>query len=78
MSARYVGIKIGKTTKEVYDIWEDMGLVVRDKWGDWGLTDAGRSIGGKMSKSNYRPVPTFDLNVVEEKMNEFCNKNPEE
>lgn len=50
-----------------------MGVVIKDKSGDWILTKYGRSIGGKMSKSNYCPVPTFKFEIIEKKMIDFYN-----
>ena len=73
-SARFVGQAIGMSTEWVYGLWKDMGLVIKDKFGDWALTDIGRSIGGRMSKSNHLPVPTFDFETIEKKMIDFCNK----
>lgn len=73
MSARFVGNKVGMDTKWVYDLWEKMGVVIKDKFGDWILTKYGRSIGGKMSKSNYCPVPTFKFEIIEKKMIDFYN-----
>lgn len=75
MSARYVGKKVGMSTEWVYSLWKDMGLVVKDKFGDWALTESGRKIGGNMSKSSHCPVPTFDFDVVEKKMIDFWNKH---
>ncbi len=75
-SARFIAdMLINYTTKDVYEIWKDMGLVIKDKFGDWVLTDMGRSIGGKMSSSNRLSVPTFDADFIIEKMIEFCKKN---
>lgn len=71
MSARFVGKIIGLGTDEVYETWERMGLIYMGQYGDWLLTDAGRSVGGQMSKSNYCPVPTFDFEVIEKIMMEF-------
>ena len=75
MSARYVAIKVGQSVAWVYEMWKDMGLVVKDKFGDWALTEAGRSIGGRMSKSNHLPVPTFDFDTIEKMMIDFYNKH---
>lgn len=50
MSARFVGKKVGMSTEWVYDMWKDMGLVIKDKFGDWALTEAGRSIGERCQK----------------------------
>ena len=44
MSARFVGRAVGMSTKWVYGMWKDMGLVVKDKFGDWALTAAGHNI----------------------------------
>lgn len=68
MSARFFGIEMGLSTDSVYEMWQKMGFVIKDKFGEWALTDAGRNIGGRMSKSNYCPVPTFDFDVIEKKM----------
>lgn len=65
MSARYIGIKLGISTEGIYEILKDIGYVFVDKFGDWALTDLGRANGGRMSKNNYRPVPTFDFDVIE-------------
>ena len=75
MSARFVGKAIGTSAEWVYGMWKDMGLVIKDKFGDWALTEAGRSIGGRMSKSNYSPVPTFDFEVIEKLMIDFYKKH---
>ena len=75
MSARFFGIEVGMGTEWVYDMWKDMGLVIKDKFGDWALTEAGRSIGGRLSKSNHSPVPTFDFEVLEKMMIDFYNKH---
>ncbi|MBE6747062.1 MAG: hypothetical protein E7558_06390 [Ruminococcaceae bacterium] len=75
MSARFVGNVVGKSAKWVYALWEEMGIVTKDKLGDWILTDAGKEIGGKMSRNNYCPVPTFDFEVIEKLMIDFYNKH---
>lgn len=75
MSARYVATKVGQSTPWVYEMWKNMGLVIKDKFGDWTLTEAGRSIGGRMSKSNYKSVPTFDFEVIEQMMIDFYKKH---
>lgn len=54
-------------TKDVYQIWNDMGLVTKDKFGDWILTGLGRSLGGKMSEGLKLSVPTFDADFIIEK-----------
>lgn len=75
MSARFVAKElIGYTTAAVYEIWKDMGLVIKDKWGDWVLTDYGRSVGGRMSKGTRLSVPTFDVDQVIDMMIEFYKK----
>ena len=73
LAARYVGKRIGMSTEWVYDIWMKMGLVVKDKFGDWELTELGKLNGGRMSKSNY-PVPTFEFKDIEKLMIDFYNK----
>ena len=74
MSARYVGRAVGMSSQWVYDMWSKMGLVVKDKFGDWVLTEAGRQIGGKMSKGSHLAVPTFDFSAIEKLMVDFYNK----
>lgn len=75
MSARYIAKElIGYTAADVYDLWYDMGLVIKDKFGDWALTELGRSIGGRMSKSDRLPVPTFDSDKVIDMMIDFYNE----
>lgn len=74
-SARFVGRAVGMSTKWVYGMWKDMGLVVKDKFGDWALTAAGHNIGGRISKSNHCPVPTFDFEVIEQMIIDFYNKH---
>jgi len=74
MSARFVATKIGKSTSWVYGLWKEMGLVMLDGYGDWCLTEAGREIGGRMSKGNQFSVPTFDFEKIEELMIEFYKK----
>lgn len=75
LSARFVGNKVGKSTEWVYDMWKDMGLIIKDNFGDWVLTEAGKSIGGKMSKSSCHPVPTFDFEVIETMMIDFYSEH---
>lgn len=75
-SARFIAEMLcNYTTKDVYEIWKDMGLIVKDKFGDWILTDLGKTIGGRMSKGNRLSVPTFDADLIINKMIEFCEKN---
>lgn len=52
-----------------------MGLVIKNKFGDWALTDLGGSFGGKMSKSDRLLVPTFDADKVIDMMINFCIKH---
>lgn len=73
LSAHFIATKVGKSTEWVYDMWKDMGLVIKDNFGDWALTEAGKSIGGIMSKSSSHPVPTFDFEVIEKMMIDFYN-----
>lgn len=74
MSARFVANKVGMSTAWVYKMWKDMGLVVKDKFGDWVLTEAGREIGGKMSSGNRVSVPTFKFETIEQLMIDFYNQ----
>lgn len=75
-SARYIAQQLeGFTTKDVYKMWLDMGLVVKDKFGGYSLTVLGFNLGGKVSKSNYNPVPTFDDDKIIELMIDWYNKH---
>lgn len=52
-----------------------MGLVEKDRFGDWILTAAGREVGGRMSKGSSLEVPTFEFEVIEKMMIDFYNKH---
>jgi len=56
-------------------MWKYMGLVIKNKFGDWVLTDSGRKIGGRMSEGNHLSVPTFEFEIIEKKMIDFYNKH---
>ncbi|MBE6845143.1 MAG: hypothetical protein E7508_05425 [Ruminococcus sp.] len=74
-SARFIANMLSNyTTKDVYEIWKDMGLVAKDKLGDWIITDLGRSLGGKMSSGGRLSVPTFNADFIIDKMIEFCKQ----
>lgn len=73
MSARFVAREVGKSASWVYDMWNDMGLVIKDKFGDWVLTDLGRKVGGRMSEGSRLSVPTFEFEIIEKMMIEFYN-----
>ncbi len=74
-SARFIADMLSNyTTKDVYEIWKDMGIVAKDKFGDWILTDLGRAWGGKMSTGSHLSVPTFDADFIIDKMIGFCKK----
>ena len=73
MSARFIGQKLCMSTKDVYEMWKDMGLVIKDAFGDWVLTDKGYKIGGKMSSGNRLSVPTFKFDEISKKMIKFYN-----
>ncbi len=75
MSARFVAKRVGMSTKWVYDMWKDMGLVIKDNFGDWILTDLGKKIGGKMSSNSNLSVPTFEFQIVEKMMIDFYNNH---
>ena len=75
MSARFVAQKMITSTDWVYGIWEDMGLIMKDNFGDWILTDLGRENGGRMSQGSRLSVPTFEFEVIEPMMNDFYNKH---
>ena len=74
-SARFIAQElINYTTKDVYEIWKDMGLVIKDKFGDWVITELGRSIGGKMSKGTRLSVPIFDSDKIIDMMRDLYKK----
>lgn len=73
MSARFVAKRVGMSTEWVYGMWKDMGLVIKDKFGDWILTDLGKTIGGRMSSNSNLSVPTFEFQTVEKMMIDFYN-----
>lgn len=75
MSARFVAQRVGMSTQWVYSLWKEMGIVCKDKFGDWILTETGKDLGGRMSKSNHCPVPTFDFEVIEKMMIDFYTRN---
>lgn len=52
-----------------------MGLVIKDNFGDWILTDLGKKIGGKMSSNSNLSVPTFEFQIVEKMMIDFYNNH---
>lgn len=75
-SAKYIAKQLeGFTTTDVYKMWMDMELVVKDKLGGYSLTQKGIDIGGRVSKSNYNPVPTFDDDKIIKTMINWYKKN---
>ena len=70
MSARFIAQKVGLSTSGVYELWEAMGLVVKDRLGYWDLTDHGRVNGGRLSNGRV-PVPTFDFDYIVKMMEEY-------
>ena len=71
-SANFIAKRlIGYTAEDIYEIWSDMGLVIKDKSGEWILTELGSSVGGRMSKNTYLAVPTFDPETIIAKMIEW-------
>ena len=75
MSARYVGREVGQSAEWVCWMWKNMGIIIKDKFGNWVLTEKGRSIGGRMSKNNNHPVPTFVFEDIEKLMIDFYEKH---
>ena len=72
--------KVRSTAEELAETLNDPAVTagyvsVKDKFGDWALTEAGREIGGRMSKSNHLPVPTFEFEKIEKLMIDFYNKH---
>ena len=75
MSAKYVGRELFTNVKEVYRIWNDMGIVRKDEFNDWVLTELGKTLGGRMSKHNTHPVPSFDFDVIKKLMEDHLKVN---
>lgn len=73
MSARYIAPRLGITTSGLYRVWEEMGLVTKDKFGDWIVTGLGRESGGRMSKGSRLSVPTFELEVITKMVKEYLD-----
>ena len=74
MSARFVAKKVGKSTSWVYEMWKDMGLISKNGFGEWDLTELGKKIGGKMSSGYHVSVPTFDFDKIEQMMIDYYNQ----
>ena len=71
-SAKYIAMElVGYAASDVYEIWKDMGLIIKNKYGDWTLTELGVQFGGKMSKNSLQSVPTFEANYIIDKMIEW-------
>lgn len=75
MSARYIASKMCMTASSVYNTWEEMGLVMKNQYGDWTLTNLGLEAGGRMSRNNYLSVPTFELESIRKLMREFWSQS---
>lgn len=70
-SAKFIAEElIGYSAADVYEIWKDMGLIIKDTIG-WTITQYGRSIGGAMSKNGHTSVPTFDSDKIIDMMIEW-------
>lgn len=74
-SAKFIAPKlVGFKPSDVYEIWKEMGLVIKNNYGDWVLTPLGKSIGGKMSGGDRLSVPTFDTDKIIDMMIAFRNE----
>lgn len=71
IGATGMGKSIGLTAKAVNEIWDQMGLIMKDKFGDWILTEFGKQLGGEYSKRTNYPVPTFEISVIKPMMIKF-------
>jgi len=71
MSARFVAKRFGFSTDLVYQMWEEMGLIIKNGTNSWKLTELGEKNGGLMSSVGY--VPTFEFKVIEKLMMDFYN-----
>lgn len=77
-SARYIGRDRDMSTSEVYETWEQMGLVEKNPSGMWwDLTEEGKQHSGRLSSGNY-PVPTFWEDEIHELMDAFLGSSKEE
>ncbi|MBQ7146835.1 MAG: hypothetical protein IJR95_08795 [Lachnospiraceae bacterium] len=66
-SPRFFGIHVGMTASEVYDKWEELGLIEKH-YGEkqyfwWDITDYGKSLGGRKSSQG---TPTFDYDDIKD------------
>ncbi len=66
-SPRFFGRDHGMTTDEVYEKWEELGLIEK-KYDDrgfitWEITALGESYGGRKSPNG---APTFDYDDIKE------------
>ena len=68
-SPRFFGQNIGLSAQEVYDKWEELGLIEKhiSSWNSWGwqITDYEKSLGGKLSDHG---TPTFDFEKIKHLM----------
>lgn len=73
-SAHFFGKERGESAKFIYDMWEKMGLIVKDKAADWLLTERGRELGGGLSKGKFATI-TFDKDKLLPLMDDFYEKH---
>ena len=59
-----IGKAIGMMPKTVNKILSQMGYIMKDKFGNWILTELGKKKGGTYSQQTNYPVPTFDLENI--------------
>lgn len=62
------------TTADVYDIWQDMGIVTKGKFGGWIVTELGHKLGGRYSSGKHH-VPIFDFEKTFAMMVDFYQKH---
>lgn len=63
MCAKFIGLELGMDTQEVYAALCELGLVEKNKDGNWIVTVSGCEATGAMSRGNC-PVPTFDFETI--------------
>ena len=67
-SPRFFGQNIGLSAQEVYDKWEELGLIEKQIYHNgygWQITEYGKSFGGKLSDHG---TPTFDFEKIKHLM----------
>lgn len=65
MSVKFIAYQVGLSEKKLYEVLEAKGIVTKNEFSKWILTNHGRESGGVMSKGE-RSIPTFRLEDISE------------